>query len=484
MEYAQKSFITMPYNNLGKMMDGREPAQSPSPSFEERRTTQTYFNYGELTPQRLKTIFQLADNRGRIDMLYRLYDDMEHTDTRYSGILNQLRSTIARMPIRVLAAEGRTKKEEQLAEEYQTYAHAVLNRIDSHSLTQEFAEPYIRGAAFYSIDWEIEGLPYNRRMWIPSDVTYVNGKHLIEEVNTVDDRQGEMKVRTKKDPTGEFVADLPFDNHIFLESRQGKGRYSRIGVARKITPWYLALRFVKTWWVQYLENYGSPLRIGKYPRGSKKSKRQKMKKFLRKLGSNGYGLFPSGMDIDMIDLNRQGKVNVHREFIREAHQEYSIHILGQAGTTGEGREGSYAQSVVLNGIRLDIVQNVAQIVSKGFEKLIRKGLRLNYGDNFSEHLVPEIKPILLNSQDAQQRAKAAQILSDIGLPVPQSYAYNQVLGTERPKTGEKAIKKGELVEIGSKEEEMANGESPSGESGENEPANQGDESVVNNPNRG
>ena len=256
---------------------------------------------------------------------------------------------------------------------------------------------------------------------------------------------GELKVRTTENPAGQPIAELPDENHIFLERKQGRKRYSQIGVARKVLPWYLSLRYIKTWWVQYIENYGSPLRIGKYPRSSKKSTRNKMKKFLKKLGRDGYGLFPSGMEIDMIDVNKQGRINVHQQFIDLAHQEYSIAILGQAGTTGENN-GGYAETVELNGIRLDILENIAEIVQKGATKLVKKGLRLNYGDQYEDYLAPRVRPILLNDRNAQQRAKAAQILSEMNVPVPMSHIYENILGAESPREGELVSHGGEVKE--------------------------------------
>jgi len=412
-------------------------------------------------------------------MLYKLYDDMEVTDTRYSGIANQVRATIAQMPLRIQPVETSTQVDEKIAQEYRDYAEVVLNNLDTHLLAQSFVDPYFYGAKLYSVDWELRELMFGRSMYFPSEVEEVRGRHLVQSINQVDDNYGQLKVRTDENPAGQPIDDLPDENHVFLEMEKGKHNYAKLGVARKILPWYLSLRFVKDWWVQYVENYGSPIRVAKYPRATKRSTRKKVQKFLKQLGNNQYGLFPQGMEVEFKDLNRQGKVNVHREFIREAHKEYSIHILGQAATTGEDSGGSYAKTAVLNGIREDIMQNSAVISAKGYRGLVKKGLRLNYGDEFKAHLAPKIKPILLNSRNARERAEAGNIAQQAGVPVPETFWYENTLGVERPQKGQRAVVHGELFTIGVDPIPKPKTDSEANSASSDIPEDQGDSSVAN-----
>jgi len=476
----------MPSKSLGSMMESSGPSEDPSPKFNTRRSSMTYFDYDILTPERLERILHHADNYGRVDLLYKLYDDMEVSDTRYSGIKNQLKSTIAGMPLRIVPREGRTKTEDKFAEEYHEYANEVKSNIDTHSLTQDFTEPYFTGANLFSLEWDLEELPYNRAMYFPVEVEKVQGKHLYMNMDNSpgEEYQGRMFVRTKAEKAGEPIRDLPHSNHVFLQNGKNRYEYPKTGVARKILPWYLSLRYVKDWYTQYVENYGDPLRIGKYYRGAPKSKRKQLKSFLRNLGKDGYGTFPQGMDVQLKDINTSGKLNVHEAFIKLAHQEYSIHILGQAGTTGEGSEGSYAQSVVLNGIRRDIINSVSQIVAKGYQKIVKKGLKLNYGDNFKSHLVPQVKPIILDSTEAKQKAQAAEIVSQkMGAVLPENYIYEQVLGIEKPKKGEIVFSGGKKREKGARDEEpteVVSGEN-NGSDRDQSTDQSGETSVANDP---
>jgi phage gp29-like protein len=314
---------------------------------------------------------------------------------------------------------------------------------------KSFTEPYLRGSKLYKLDWELEDLPYNRRMYMPTMVRGVDGRHLYEEVNFADEHYGKLKIRLKNDPLGRAIDDLPFDNHLLLEDGDTYEKHASVGAARRILPWFVALRFVQTWWIQYVENYGSPLRVGKYPRGASRTDRMKMKKFLEKLGQNGYGLFPSGMEVQLMDASKQGQVNTYKDFMKYGHTEYGVLLLGQASTTGDDPEGSYAKSVTMNGIRIDILQNVAKISGKGFRKLVKKGLRLNYGDDYDGTLCPRIEPILLDSSNAKERAQAAQIVSNnLGVAIPENHVYENILGVEKPRKGQTAYLNGQKFVYG------------------------------------
>jgi phage gp29-like protein len=466
-------------------MASTEPANSPEAPTQPQQTN-TYYNFEKLTPKRVKYIMQRADAWGRVDMLYKLYDDMETTDIRYGGILNQLRSTIAGMPLRVQPAEGRTAKERERAEEYAEYASAVLEDLDTQSLTQEFVEPYIRGATLHTIEWELEDLPYNRTMYFPTDVKTIDGRHLVMNDDPVDEHYGEIEMFVEGKGQSVAVSELPDSSTLFLEDGDGRGKYARMGRARNIVPWWIGVRYVSTWWAQYIESYGKPTRVGTYPRGASKKRRAQLKNFLRQVGQDGYGLFPKGMEVELKEAQQKGQMTTYQDYINKAHTEYSINIIGQAGTTGDQEEGGYAKTAILNGIRQDILQHVANLSSKGYEGVVEKGLRLNYGDQYKSHLKPTIQPILLDGQQAKQKAQAAKILSaDMGLPVPERHLYEQVLGVEKPQEGERVVVSGEMMEWEGSIEDLPEPLSSQSEASESnntrEADGTGDTSVATNP---
>lgn len=420
--------------SLGKALRGKEPAQSTSQPLETGHHGTTFFNFKTLTPRRVKWILQRADAHGRIDSLYMLYNDMENTDTRYGALTGQLRSTVANMPMRIQRQESRTSQEEELAKEYAEYGREIMRRLDVKSLTKKFVDKYIRGAKLFSLEWDMVDLPYGRKMYVPTELEDVEDIYLVEHrQNHDDDTYGEVAVKLKDRGRRVPVSELPFDNHLFL-GHDNKGRYAEAGIARKALPWYLGLRFVQSWWVQYIENYGQPTRVGSYSRTSKQSERNNLKRFLKNVGKNRYGMFPDGMDVKFVKADDTGGIRTYADFLNKGHAEYSILILGQPGTTGDsGGDGDMA------GIREDIAQDVSHDTTQAWQNLIKKGLRLNYGDDYREDLCPDVEAIVLSGKEAREKARAAQIVSQMGVPVPESYIYRSVLGSEEPHEGEAAV---------------------------------------------
>lgn len=461
-------------------MNGKRPAERPRAAFEVDQSRDTFYNFNTLTPSRLKVILHHAENQGRVDLLYKLYDDMEVTDTRYGGIVNQLKSTIAGMPLRVQPPEGRSEQEEKVAEEYATYARDVIASLDTHTLTKEFVQPYISGATAMQLDWDLQDLPYRRKMYYPTTIKPVDGRFFKMEWDRGDDNHGKLMIRTNRNPDGEVIENMHYSSVLFLEDGYGEERYPRLGVARKILPWYISLRFVKTWWIRYIENYGTPTRVGKYPANASRSKRMKMKKFLQQLGQNGYGLFPQGFEVQLQEANRQSSNMTHQQFVDMGHREYGIAILGQAGTTGDRSGGSYAETAELSDIRDDILDNGAELAAKGYKKVIEKGLKLNYGDEYKQHLCPKVKPILLDSRNARERAEAGNIAQQAGVPVPEHFWYENALGVERPQKGQKAVVHGQLFTVGVDPiPEPKTDSEQSSASSEDMPEDEGDSSVAN-----
>lgn len=443
---------------LGKLLQNSQPASNPAAPFDVHHGDETFYNLRRsLTPERARHILWKADAMGEVGLLYKLYDDMEVSDTRYGALIEQLKSTVSAMPLRIDESETRSNADKEIAEEYAEYAEEVVRQQDEKTLTKAFVDARIRGAKLFTLDWELMPLPYNRVMYVPNAVDQVNGIHLRENPHTEQREYGEMQVRRKGEGTYTNVSDLPFSNHLFIEDGKGKGEYSRLGVARKALPWYLGLRFVQSWWVQYIEKHGSPVRVGSYSRTAKQSEKMQMKKFLQQVGKNGYGLFPEGMSVKLLKADETGGVSTYKDFLEYGHREYAILILG---------EDVDSESDV-NGIRFDIAKDVAHVAAKGWESLIKKGLRLNYGDDYRDDLCPKIQPVLLTSKEAREKVRAAQIAANMGVPVPENWIYERVLGTEKPKEGQYAVVHNQRFSFG--EEDMPTAQEGHGENNTRQP---------------
>jgi phage gp29-like protein len=139
--------------------------------------------------------------------------------------------------------------------------------------------------------------------------------------------------------------------------------------------------FLLKWWNIYLETYGAPTRVGKYPAGATPESRQAdLKRVLRDIVNNTAITIPDDMDIEFIsaagDAGFESAVEYHDRQIVKG-------ILGQTLTSDEGgHSGSYALGSVhaatledyVSFLRRDIAESVMS------EQVIRRLVDFNFAD--------------------------------------------------------------------------------------------------------
>lgn len=430
-------------------MPSRNPSASANMDFvyKQKDFIDQYNIYSELTPRTLSRILSDASELGEVGPLYNIFERMLVTDTRYAGLIGQLQSALSGMTLKVIAAHGATPEEQRIADDYVAMMEEVLSNLDTHGLTKMFIDPFHMGVRLYQLKWEMSDYPYGRKIWMPVGIRPVEGKHLLMDVSFESDRKGELKMRVKDKPEGVYISDFDESAHILLYDREYIGGQHNVGVARKVLPWYLGVQFVQSWWIRYIEGYGSPMRIGKYPSGASQGAKDNMEKFLRVLGQNGYALFPAEMEVQLIEANRAGTISTYSDFIKKAHDEYTIAILGQNDTVADSRNGSFGRTQETNGIRFEIIEDVAEIVAKGYKALSERTLKLNYGKEFIKRLMPTIKPLVITPQGMEVKTQSALALQEKGIAVPEEYFYEQILGSQ-PREGQKAVKYGQVYVYG------------------------------------
>ncbi|HPI77042.1 MAG TPA: DUF935 family protein [bacterium] len=198
----------------------------------------------------------------------------------------------------------------------------------------------------------------------------------------------------------EFEID-PFGNLTGLELIDENGRRSKLPLWKFVVytylpefnrPWgrsdlravykhWWSKDFLLKWWNIYLETYGAPTRVGKYPAGATPESRQAdLKRVLRDIVNNTAITIPDDMDIEFIsaagDAGFESAVEYHDRQIVKG-------ILGQTLTTGEGAHcGSYALGSVhadtledyVSFLRRDIAESVMS------EQVIRRLVDFNFAD--------------------------------------------------------------------------------------------------------
>jgi phage gp29-like protein len=397
----------------------------------------------DIKPEMVYQIVKSARS-GNINKLYQLYRVMETTDPRYAGLLDSIKSAISGMPIKVIPEEGRTDAEKNLAQEYAALVEESLMLMDTHNIVRSFLDAVVYGARVFELVWDRIDLPYRRKAYVVTQVRGIPVSKMVMEMDRYDAYYGQIKLLVDKETRGRPLDYFDEGKVILVQNSDGTGEYDLTGVARRCIGWWLAKVFVTDWWAKYLETYGEPWRIGRYPAGSSAAAKNTMRRFLENIGRNAWGLFPENMQVQLMEANRQGTVTAYDDFIKTANREMTIALVGQLDTTGDQRQGSYARTEITSGIRHEILQNMAKVVEKGFDELIHYTLKFNCGDDYDRRLAPSVRPMIVHVAASKTTVDTYNAMQKEGIPVPAEQYYLQT-GVPSPKKGETVIINGQLV---------------------------------------
>ncbi|MEW9901043.1 DUF935 family protein [Chitinivorax sp. PXF-14] len=117
-----------------------------------------------------------------------------------------------------------------------------------------------------------------------------------------------------------------------------------------------------TFWLTFLDKFGSPTAIGKYPNGTPPDDQDKLLDALGAIAQDAGVTIPDGMVIDLLEAKRGGTVS-YEQFARYMDEEMTFAVLGESPTS-KGSGGALASAAVAREeVRLELVQADADLLS-------------------------------------------------------------------------------------------------------------------------
>ena len=433
----------------------------------------------ELQPERMRQI-KAGAAQGRIGPLQAVYEKMGATDPRFGGLVTSLLNAVASMDLKVRTSDrAGSGSDEKLAKDLTRMVEYQIRKLSgAKQVMKEFASTIIRGARAFEMKYELEELPYDKRLAMVSDVRPIRGSKLKWQATSTNERYGELMLKTADEPQGVYFDSFHPAKTVVLSSAEGHARWDTLGAARKCLSWYLVKMYAQVWWSEFVEVYGQPIRIGRYPQGASKESQKKMEKFLKVLGKSAYGLFPHNMELQLKEAKSAGQISTFSDIIKMANDEIAIALIGQVQTVGDRKQGSYAKAKVLEGIRQEVLSFAAQIIERGFrEGIVSNLVQMNYGPDVPEVLWPRVTPVVERPGEAKAKAERFKLMAEAGTPVPLQHIYEQT-GTPEPRDGERVLIGRRIEEYDSDQmpEAPSGSETGTGESGSD--SNEGEGSVA------
>lgn len=229
----------------------------------------------------------------------------------------------------------------------------------------------------------------------------------------------------------------------WIFTRGAGGLAARAGLGRTFT-WYAL--FKKWSWRDftiYAEKFGIPLVLGKYAAEASEEDRDTLETAVNDIGEAGQAVMSEDTSIEITEAQRGGDSNgLHSKIIDEANREMSKLITGSTLTTDSGPAGSFALGKVHETRSFDLVVSDADLVVRQFAGLARLFLRYN---DLQGAAVPTLNIHIAREVDPLTRAKIAQIMQGMGLPLDEDQ-LRQEFQFRAPPTEERALTAPEAAE--------------------------------------
>ena len=324
-----------------------------------------------MKPERMARILRAADD-GDTDAYFTLAAEIEERDLHYGAVLTMRKFGVTSIPATIQAATEK-RRDVKIAEDVQgLVSEPAFNELVFHVL-----DALGKGISFTEIIWESSASQWRPSRYEPRDQRWFtwDSNDLRTPLLKSDER-----------PNGEPLAPFKWIVHTPLI---GTNLPMRAGLARAaIIAWCLK-SYTASQWMQFLEVYGMPLRVGKYPDGTKQEDRDALREAIATLGSDAAGIIHEKTSIEFIATNARGGAEAFLMTAEYWDKQISKRVLGQTMTTDEGTGRGKAQAATQEKQEMKINRHdAARVAATLRAQLITPYVRLNYGDTA---LVPGIK---------------------------------------------------------------------------------------------
>ena len=389
-----------------------------------------------LTPDRLARILNDAEIGNLLDQLD-LADDMEERDAHLYAELSKRRGAITALDWSLEEPEGANAAEKSWTAQIREW----LGDIDAEAngvtggmgvVIASMCDAMLKGFAPQEMVWsEREGVLLPKITLQPQRwfTTSANRRgYLLRSKAMTPALPGLPPVR------GEALQPYAWLFHVHPAR---SGYVARMPLARVLFWPYLFKNYSTRDLAEFLEIFGLPLRLGKYPAGASDTEKRTLLQAVTQIGHNAAGIIPQSMALEF-QAAAAGTDVPFLAMMQYMDAAESKAILGQTLTASEGQNGTQALGNVHNEVRMDIRAADARMVEETlFRQLIMPLATLNIAGVDARRL----PRLCLDTGEAEDLALYAENLPKLaaaGLKIPVKWAQDK-LRIPEPEGGEEVL---------------------------------------------
>jgi phage gp29-like protein len=420
-------FLTRLFNPLGALLSEHPPlaalqAPGPGPDAPPRRpdggpvttvrvedTWSTYPSNG-LTPARLAAILKEADT-GNITRAMLLAEEIEAKSARILSGLQTRKRAVQRLNWTVTPASA-SAADSEIAE----FVRKNLTDCGLRKAVYYLLDAIYKGFATLWINWRLEG----DRVWLGSLEWSPQSRWTYLARDLTPDAPAPMTPRllTRAEPT--YGEDINLFTWLIHHDATRSTVPQRAGLWRTLVWYWMFSNFSLKDWIVFLDRFGQPFKIGKYPAGMDPKEVDILKEAVRAAGDVGAVISDQTL-LDIIETKGQG-TDMHERLTRYCDEQITLTILGQTATT-QGTPGKLGNEKEQGEVRRELVEadaaDLAETIQNG---LVWPLVGWNFGwDAF----LPQFSFIVDKQEDQAKKSAVFKTLTEIGVPITVAQAQEE-----------------------------------------------------------
>ncbi len=360
-----------------------------------------------LTPGKLARILETAE-RGDMREQADLYEDIEEKDGHVFAEMAKRRNALLTLDWQVQSPRNASTAEVKAADQI----NELLTDMDLADIIMDASDAIGKGYSCQETTWHRLGAT-----WLPKSINHRPASWF----RTTTNNQNMLRLRG----TGTGGEQLIPINWIVHIHRSKTGYLPRLGLMRVLAWPYLFKNYSVRDLAEFLEIYGLPMRLGKYPSGATDKEKSTLLQAVVNIGHSAAGIVPDTMMMEFIEAAKGGS-DPYKAMMDWCERTQSKVILG-ATLTSQTDSGSGAMALgnVHNEVRQDIRDADARQIEKTLTRqLVWPLMMLNTSINSSRY--PAFTFDTQEPEDLKLYAESIPELVDVGAQIPVNWLHEKL----------------------------------------------------------
>lgn len=357
-----------------------------------------------LTPHRLAAIHRAAASGDPLSY-FELAEDMEERDLHYAAVLGTRKRQVSQIPITVEAAS-----EDKEHERHADFVRAWLTEKVLANALFDMLDAIGKGFSIMEIEWAStkEGVKPAALRWRDPRWFGLDDLSLDEPL---------LWQPGTKEP-------LAPHRYVVHRHKAKSGLTIRSGLARIVSWAWMYKAFTQRDWAIFVQNYGQPVRVGKYHPGATGDERDVLWTAVRNIAGDCAAIIPESMNIEFVEVkNAADGSKIYEGRAAWYNSEVSKVVLGQTATT-DATPGSHAAGKTHRLTQEDLERFDAGLVSTSVQQqLVERMIAFTFGPQEKYPVVTIGRP---DELPIDVVATALEKLGPLGLEVEESQLLDRL----------------------------------------------------------